>query len=211
MINLNFNKNIPAIISLFFLLQTAYGQSTYERVYPLTQDQKSPDFMQYRNRWNLKVAAGAGTTWRHKNNFLDAAVLALSAEPTYRLTNYVAVGLRGEYSFSKSYLSGNRRIRSEPIGSLSFTTDVIKLFKNQYAPFVGIGAGAYYLGRGEPLSAYENDESHAGRRNLGTRFGVSPRIGMNIKSFVLAIEVHLIDEKVYNNRDYATLKVGYTL
>ena len=204
-------KSILAIIPFFFL-QLSYGQNTYENLYPLTQDQKSPDFMQYRNRWNLKMGLGAGTTWRHKNNFLDAAVLAVSAEPTYRVNNYVAVGLRGEYTFSKSYLSGTKRIRSEPIGSLSVTTDVIKLFNNQFSPFVGLGAGLYYLGRGRMLSGEQiNEEIEANSKNLGTRFGVSPRIGLNINSFSVSIEIHLIDEKVYNNRDYATLKVGYTL
>ncbi|TDE10501.1 hypothetical protein [Dyadobacter psychrotolerans] len=197
---------------LLFVINSAFGQNIEEYVRPLNYDQKSPDFLQYRNRWNLRLGAGMGTTWRHKGNFLDVATLSVSAEPSYRLTNYIAVGARAEYTFAKSNLSGGGRIKADPIGSLSFTGDVIRLWKNQYAPFIGLGAGAYFLGSGERM--VENDPAHeipTKSQRLGTRLGVSPRIGLNVRAFSVAIEVHLIDEKVYNNRDYATLKVGYTL
>lgn len=154
-----------------------------------------------------------GTTWRYKKNFLDASALSFSLEPSYRLTNYVAVGLRGEYTFMKSYLSTVGRIKADPIGSVSVTGDVIKLWNNRFAPFIGLGAGVYFLGTGEfPAGDNPSDENVVKvRKNLGNRFGFSPRIGLNIMSFSVAIELHLIDEKEFNNRDYATLKLGYTL
>jgi len=200
------------VIFLLLLFNSARAQNVTEYVRPLTYDQKSPDFLQYRTRWNLKLGTGVGTTWRHEGNFLDVATLSFSAEPTYRLTNYIAIGARAEYTFAKSYLSGSGRIKADPIGSLSVTGDVIKLWKNQYAPFVGMGAGAYFLGKGERMIGNESgEEILSGKQKLGTRFGVSPRIGLNIMAFSVAVEIHLIDEKIYNNRDYATLKIGYTL
>ena len=207
-------KNLTFILlftCIFF--SVAKAQLNEGILRPLTNDQNSVDFLQYRPRWNLKFGAGIGTTWRYKRNFLDASALSLSVEPTYRLTNYVAIGLRGEYTFMKSYLTSIGRIKSDPIGSISATTDVIKLWNNKFAPFIGVGAGVYFLGAGEyPSSDNPSDEGAVKiRENLGNRFGISPRIGVNIMSFSVAVEMHLIDEKVFTNRDYATLKIGYTL
>ena len=206
-------KNLTFIVLLTCLLSAVTAQISEGTLRPLTNDQNSVDFLQYRPRWNLKFGAGLGTTWRYKQNFLDASALSLSVEPTYRLTNYVAIGLRGEYTFMKSYLTSVGRIKSDPIGSISATADVIKLWNNKFAPFIGMGAGVYFLGTGE-YPSYDNpsDENVVRiRENLGNRFGISPRIGVNIMSFSIAVEMHLIDEKVFNNRDYATLKIGYTL
>ena len=206
-------KNLTFILLLTCFSSAVTAQINKGTLRPLTNDQNSVDFLQYRPRWNLKFGAGLGTTWRYKQNFLDASALSLSVEPTYRLTNYVAVGLRGEYTFMKSYLTSMGRIKSDPIGSISATADVIKLWNNKFAPFLGIGAGVYFLGTGE-YPSYDNpsDENVVRiRENLGNRFGISPRIGVNIMSFSIGVEMHLIDEKVFNNRDYATLKIGYTL
>jgi len=205
-------KNILTTILMVFLFTATQAQNDDSRNAPLNNDQTSPDFLQYRNRWNVRIGAGFGTTWRYKENLMDASVFSISAEPTYRLSNYIAVGMRGEYTFMKSYLAKSGRINSSNMGSVSVTGDLIKLWKNQYAPFIGLGAGAYFLGNGERAHSPSTEESIAdSRQNLGTRFGVSPRIGVNIKSFSVAVEMHLIDEKTYHNRDYAILKVGYTL
>lgn len=159
------------------------------------------------------MGAGIGTTWRYRKNFLDASAISLSVEPSYRLTNYMAVGLRGEYTFMKPYLSNAGRIKADPIGSIAVTGDVIKLWNNKFAPFIGLGAGVYFLGTGEYPSSNSpsNENSTKVRTTLGNRFGISPRIGMDVRSFSVALEIHLIDEKDFNNRDYATLKLGYTL
>ena len=211
MINLITLKKLLIIFLLFFIVQITKAQSYYDDFHPLNNNQKSPDYLQYRNRWNVKVGAGLGTTWRYKKNFMDVTALSLSAEPSYRLTNYIALGLRGEYTFMKSYLSGTR-IKASPIGSISLTGDVIKLWKHGNAPFIGLGAGAYFLGHGELVSKTSSGETiQKDKRNLGTRFGISPRIGINIRSFSVAIELHLIEEKVFNNRDYVNLKFTYSL
>ena len=206
-------KNLTFIFLFACIFSTAKAQLNEGAIKPLTNDQSSVDFLQYRPRWNLKFAAGLGTTWRHKENFLDASALSLSIEPSYRMTNFIALGLRGEYTFMKSYLAGIGRIKSDPIGSISATADVIKLWNNRFAPFIGLGAGVYFLGTGEyPANDNPIQEGVVKvREGLGNRFGISPRIGVNIMSFSIAIEMHLIDEKIFNNRDYATLKVGYTL
>lgn len=206
-------KKLLYFLFFFNLCNSAYAQISEGTLRPLNNDQSSADFLQYRPRWNLKVGAGLGTTWRYKKNFLDASALSVSLEPSYRLTNYIAVGMRGEYTFMKSYLSGVGRIKADPIGSISLTGDVIKLWNNRFAPFIGIGAGVYFLGTGRyPAGDNPSDESiERVSRNLGNRFGISPRIGLNIMSFSIAVEMHLIDEKTFYNRDYATLKIGYTL
>ena len=206
-------KNLLFTLSVFFIFQAAKAQNTGEILRPLTSDQSSPDFLQYRERWNLKISAGIGSTYRSKETFLKTPVLSISAEPSYRLTNYIAVGLRGEYSFMRTYLSEVGRVKADPIGSLSATADIIKLWNHKYAPFIGIGAGFYHLGYGQfPAGQLPSTEPQTvDRKNLGTRFGLSPRIGINIQSFSVSFEMNLIDEKVFYNRDYMTLKIGYTL
>ncbi|MCF0055016.1 hypothetical protein [Dyadobacter sp. CY356] len=206
-------KKFLFTLSAFFIFQATKAQNNTEILRPLTYDQSSPDFLQYRDRWNLKISAGVGSTYRTKATFLNTSVLSISAEPSYRLTNYIAVGLRGEYTFMNSYVSEVGRIKADPIGSLSATADIIKLWNHKSAPFIGIGAGFYRLGYGQlPAGQLPGSETVAARReNLGTRFGVSPRIGVNLHSFSISFEMNLIDEKVYYNRDYMTLKLGYTL
>ncbi|MCF2447124.1 hypothetical protein L0657_24430 [Dyadobacter sp. CY345] len=206
-------KSLAFILSFVCLSNLALSQVNEGALKPMTTDQRSVDFLQYRPRWNLKIGAGLGTTWRQKENFLDASALSISAEPSFRLSNYVALGLRGEYTIMKSYMSNIGRVKSDPIGSISATADVIKLWNNNFAPFIGLGAGAYFLGTGVyPVSTNPTQEGVENvKQNLGTRFGISPRIGVNLMAFSVAVEIHLIDEKVWYNRDYATLKIGYTL
>jgi len=206
-------KKLIFLIVAFSIFQNASAQVSENTLRPLIYDQKSPDFLQYRPRWNIRIAAGLATTWRYKNNLFDAPALALSVEPSYRLNNYIAVGVRGEYAFTKSYLAGQGRVNADPIGSVAVTGDIIKLWGHKYAPFIGIAAGAYFLGNGRYSVGgnSSNQDARVVTQNLGTRFGVSPRIGVNINSFSIGLEMHLIDEKTLANRDYATLKVGYTL
>lgn len=206
-------KKLLFILSAFFIFQAAKAQNNHETLRPLTNDQKSPDFLQYRDRWNLKISAGVGTTYRSKESFLKTRAFSVSAEPSYRLTNYIAVGLRGEYTFMRPYVSEVGRVKADPIGSLSATADIIKLWNHKYAPFIGIGAGFYRLGYGQfPAGQLPNSEPQiVDRENLGTRFGLSPRIGINLQSFSISFEMNLIDEKVFYNRDYMTFKIGYTL
>jgi hypothetical protein len=199
--------------SFLLLFQTAKAQNIPENVKPLTFDQSSPDFLQYRERWNLKFGAGIGATYRSRETLLNTAQVSFSAEPSYRLTNYITVGVKGEYTLMRPYTSKAGRVKADPIASLSATADVVKLWKHKYAPFLGLGAGFYRLGYGQILAdpGQPGENRPDSRKNLGTRFGVSPRIGINIEHFSLALEVNLIDEKVYHNRDYATIKIGYTL
>ena len=206
-------KKFLFTLCTFFIFQAAKAQNIGETLRPLTYDQSSPDFLQYRDRWNLKISAGIGATYRSKESFLSAPALSFSAEPSYRLTNYIAVGLRGEYTFMRPYVSEVGRVKADPIGSLSATADIIRLWNHKYAPFIGVGAGFYRLGYGQfPAGQLPNSEAQPVRReNLGTRFGVSPRIGINLQSFSISLEMNLIDEKVFYNRDYMTFKIGYTL
>lgn len=206
-------KKLLFTLSAILIFQVAKSQNNGEELRPLTYDQNSPDFLQYRDRWNLKISAGVGTTYRSKDSFLNTRVFSLSAEPSYRLTNYIAVGLRGEYTFMRPYVSEVGRVKADPIGSLSATADIIKLWNHKYAPFIGIGAGLYRLGYGQfPAAQLPNSEPQVvTREDLGTRFGISPRIGINLRSFSISFEMNLIDEKVFYNRDYMTFKVGYTL
>lgn len=206
-------KKLLFTLSAFFIFQAAKAQNRGEMLRPLTYDQNSPDFLQYRDRWNLKISAGIGSTYRSKESFLKTRALSISVEPSYRLTNYIAVGLRGEYTFMRPYLSEVGRVKADPIGSLSATADIIKLWNHKYAPFIGIGAGFYRLGYGQfPAGQLPNSEPQiVDRENLGTRFGISPRIGINLQSISISVEMNLIDEKIFYNRDYMTLKIGYTL
>ncbi|MBE9466669.1 hypothetical protein ACFP1I_21035 [Dyadobacter subterraneus] len=202
-------KNFLLTLSIVFMFQVVKGQNNAEIIRPQTYDQKSPDFLQYRDRWNFKIGVGIGTTYRNKESFFQASTLSISAEPSYMLTNYISVGFRGEYTYMSSYISDAGRTKGDPMGSLSATADVIKLWNSKYAPFIGIGAGLYRLGYGRFPDKQQSDPINVRRENLGIRFGVSPRIGINLNSFSISLEMNLIDEKIFYNRDYMTMKIGY--
>ena len=168
----------------------------------------------FHERWGVKISAGYGTTSRYNALFFKTHGPDFSVEPQFLLMDNILIGARAEYAFMKSYISGNsgesgrtKRIQAEPIASFSLTGDFINPWKKPNWPFVGLGAGFYYLGKGQRVQNGEVLEEE----NLGTRFGISPRIGVNIRQFSIALEFHLIDEKVLYNRDYTTLKIGYVL
>lgn len=206
-------KKFLIAASLLFASKFTHAQYISDSYRPLTNDQHSLDFLQYRNRFNVKIGTGISVNYRNHENFLKGGALSISAEPSYRLTNFIAVGVRGEYAFTRYYYSEIGRVKADPIGSISLTGDIIKLFKHKYAPFFGIGAGAYLLGTGRFPAAINptGENPPVQTENLGTRFGVSSRIGVNLGQFSIAVEMHLIDEKTFYNRDYATLKLGYSL
>ena len=167
------------------------------------------DSIQNLKRWSFSVGIGYGTTWRYEKNFLDATGVVVSFEPTYSISRHLKIGARAEYVFIKSYLTsekpGGPRVNAKAFPSVSLVGD-IKPWAGSKSPFFGLGAGLYFLGTATSATINESAQT-----DLETRFGVSPRVGVQLNHFSILAELHVIDEKTLFNRDYGTLKVRYTL
>lgn len=84
---------------------------------------------------------------------------------------------------------------------------------NSFRPFVGADAGIYALG------SVEYDSMDLGGTNtlemddfdLGSKFGLAPKVGFSYGHFDLALQYNLIfgQEKDYDEYNYMSIKVGF--
>lgn len=158
--------------------------------------------------FGLTLGAGVATTYRYGFNWFDANGLVLSVEPTYQVSPRLTLGLKGELALIKTYLVGGEKnkTRVDAPASVAFLLGGNYTLGNQEAklkPYVGAGLGLYGLGKGTVVSSNKSVD-------LGTRFGVALRVGLQGRTSGLALEANRIDEKDnVNNRDYISLKYTY--
>lgn len=156
--------------------------------------------------WKVDVGILLGEIVEH-----DVGVLFPYVEPKYNITDKVSAGLRSEFIiFSNEGFFGddpnnphwNNVDADGSVFSLALTAD--KYFTNNTVrPFVGMGAGYYYLkvrGKNNFLNLSEN---------LHTS-GIITRAGFNLGHFRISGEYNYVfSAKV--NVNYFSLKLGYEL
>lgn len=144
-------------------------------------------------------------------NHHNVGLVAPYLEPKYNINNQWSVGMRMEYVFySKDdfieYNPNDPYLSDFDADGWTFsmvgTTDYY--FNNNFVrPFVGVGAGVFYLHN-------EKENSYLAFDEQIMAFGYVPRAGFNIGQFRLACEYNVImSEKV--NLNYVSLKVGYEI
>jgi hypothetical protein len=156
-------------------------------------------------KWGIGVSAGFGTTWRNETLF-EANGLVLAVEPSYKVSSTVTLGVRAEYVFIKTFYDGEvgqtEEVQAKTFPSFSVTGD-FKPWKGKISPFIGLGAGLYFLGSVTRVGNSPADN------NLQTRFGLSPRIGLQMGKVAVLGELNVIDEESIYNRDYVSVKLRY--
>lgn len=141
----------------------------------------------------------------------NVGLVAPYIEPKYNINNHLTVGMRVEYTFySKEnfidYDPSNPYWSDFDADGWNFSTVIMGdyYFNDHFLrPFVGIGAGIFYM-----YSAKENSYLNFNENSLS--FGYVPRAGFNVGQFRLSCEYNFIlSEKV--NLNYVSLKVGYEI
>lgn len=143
----------------------------------------------------------------------DIGLVAPYIEPKYNINNHFTVGLRLEYTFySKEnfidYDPNNEYWTGVDAAGWNFSTLLTGdyYFNDHYVrPFVGGGAGLYYMYVAKEYSYLGNPE-----KNHIMAFGYMPRVGVNVGQFRISCEYNFIltDEI---NLNYMSLKIGYEI
>lgn len=139
-------------------------------------------------------------------------------EPKYNVMDELAVGIRWE-----SALLGNVDVSantgSDPnayasvdvsaIGSYLVTGDYY--FSNAtFRPLAGFGAGVYTMGSIRQSAGVGTDGASVSQDiNVGTKFGVAPRVGFEAGHFRMGLEYNIITGQPKDfNRNYFSAKIG---
>jgi len=139
-------------------------------------------------------------------------LIAPYLEPKYNINNHFTLGMRVEYVFYRKdeFIDYNPEdpylTDLDAVGwtfSSLLTADYY--FNDHYIrPFVGIGAGVYYM--------YINKENNyiPSFSENGLAFGYAPRVGFNIGQFRFACEYNFINSHEFT-LDYLSLKIGFEI
>ena len=142
----------------------------------------------------------------------DIGLISPYVEPKYNINKHFSVGLRLEYFFYKKdgfidYDPNNPYLSDlDAAGwNLSTVATVDYYFNTNFIrPFIGIGAGAYFMYIDKENTYIESITEK------GVAFGYVPRIGFNVGQFRIACEYNFINSKNFD-LDYFALKIGYEI
>ena len=144
-------------------------------------------------------------------NEYSVGLVAPYVEPKYNITNNMTVGMRFEYVF----YSKTNFIDFDPNnpywsdfdadgGNFSTVLTVDYYFNDHYIrPFVGVGAGAFYM-----YSVKTN--SYLNLNENGLSYGYVPRVGLNVGQFRVACEYNFIIGET-SDLSYFSFKLGYEI
>lgn len=123
-------------------------------------------------------------------------------EPKYNLNDKFDMGLLLESALLASDVDGASASISG-VTSYSLTGDYM-MGTGKTRPFVGLGLGIYSLGSVEFDSQYAT-----GNVELGSKFGFSPRVGINLSHFQLQLQYHMIMGQAEGiSKSYLAIKMG---
>jgi outer membrane protein X len=126
-------------------------------------------------------------------------------EPKLNLNNKFDVGFLMEWALMVQNIEGTSSSISG-CSTYSLTGDYM-MGKGKIRPFVGTGLGFYRLGSVDVT--VEGQSVTNGDVDLGSKFGFSPRIGINFSHFQMMLQYHAImGQESLINKNYLGIKIG---
>jgi hypothetical protein len=145
----------------------------------------SSSYAQQFKKLRVGIGLGSGYGWQ-SYNFSRSKALLMYLEPSYRIRENMAIGLRLEVGsenallFGSSSGYGGTRIASYGVnGQYYFTNGRIR-------PFAGLGVGFYHPG----LTG--SSPSGNSSQNEQTKFGFYPRIGLDLSHFSFTMDYNIV-------------------
>lgn len=226
----NFSEVLNSLNSRFFIKKTIALWSLIFVSYSAASQGflKNPERDSTLKRVRLSIGLGTGTTYQYGGVWLGKSAPSIHIEPQLRIRKGFYIGVRLENSFIKYYRATYnpstkineqyRQIKASPIFSWVLTAE--KHFLNSdktFIPFMGIGIGSFYRGKGELLA--NNNK----RVDLGSCSGVVFRFGMTSNKVSVMTELNQLWENGnvgsygswwgnsggFRGRSYASIKVSY--
>ena len=147
--------------------------------------------------------------------FGNAKGVVFALEPKYNIQDQLAVGLRMEGALlggmkmetDANGVASDAEINISAIGSYLVTGEYY-FSNNSFRPLAGLGTGVYSLGS---INASTSDDGiEDGSVDIGTKFGIAPRVGFEVGHFRMGLEYNLITGQPKGfNRNYFSTKVGF--
>jgi len=142
---------------------------------------------------------------------LDAGV-GYYLNPKYQITDNILLGAKVEGAVMGS--ANEDAFDVSAVVSYAATFDYY-FNTNSFRPFVGMDAGIYSLGSIE----FDSNQNFAGGStlevngdyDLGSKFGIAPKVGFSYGHFDMALQYNLIfgQEKGYDEYNYMSVKLGF--
>ena len=149
--------------------------------------------------------------------FGNAKGMVFSLEPKYNIQDQIAVGLRMEGA-----ILGGMEMEQDANGGMSsadisisaiasyLVTGEYYFSNNSFRPLAGLGTGVYSMGSVGVSADSDGSTIDENTVDVGTRFGLAPRIGFEVGHFRMGLEYNLITGQPKNfNRNYFSTKVGF--
>ncbi|WP_461630655.1 hypothetical protein [Labilibaculum euxinus] len=136
-------------------------------------------------------------------DLLDAGV-GYYLNPKYQITDNILLGAKVEGAVMGS--ADENALDISAVVSYAATFDYY-FNTNSFRPFVGMDAGVYALGSAD----LELNGETLASMDLGSKFGIAPKVGFSYGHFDMALQYNLIfgQEKGYDEYNYMSVKVGF--
>lgn len=163
---------------------------------------QAQEFKRFQLHMGLGIASSAD----------DNVGIVMGIEPSYRLSDRVALGLQGQWAILGKGLGDEDNVDATTVGSL--TGNVKYYFGNgAIRPFIGFGLGNYALGEVEIRDNQAGDQVE-----LGNAFGFYPRVGLEVWHFNVTADYNFVGKSKNVagtlqdvDNDYFSLRVGIFL
>lgn len=133
----------------------------------------------------------------------------IDLEPSYRINDQIAVGIRFESAAMASDLGSidpNSSVDVSAVGS--YTVNGRYYFgDSNFRPYAGAGFGIYQFGS----VSYDITGGATGSIDIGSKFGFYPRLGFDVGHFNMNFDYNIIGESNGVKNSYMGLRLGFFL
>ncbi|WP_148562428.1 hypothetical protein [Spirosoma radiotolerans] len=166
----------------------------------------SPTKLRKRNELSLLIGAGGGATYTYGGIWLQKTAPVLFIEPQYSLSPRLNLGLRLEgimpSTYRATYKTSERQynlVKASAMYSVALMLDYnFAPSTATYTPFVGVGIGNYFRGKGDLIS-----DPIPQTVDLGVSSGVTVRAGVSSTYLMVSAEINMLNEN-QTNGDHVT-------
>ena len=132
----------------------------------------------------------------------------IDLEPSYRVNDQIAVGLRFESAAMAKSLTPDIDAKISAVGSYTVNARYY-LGESSFRPYVGAGLGLYALGTVE--ADISTGGASAATVDAGTKFGFYPRVGFDFGHLNVNLDYNIVGKSDDIKNSYMGIRLGFFL
>jgi len=135
---------------------------------------------------------------------LYKAGAGLYLHPSYYLSDKINIGIKAEFAIIGAADALGTDVSISAIGSYLVTSNYY-FTVSKIRPYAGLGVGLYSLG----TASVNADPNNPAEVDFGDKFGVAPKIGLDLGHFTINIAYNYIfDQEEGSDKNYMTTGIG---